>query len=194
MKLLKKVFTIIGNGILLLILYNLFIYFDRNFEIQYAQYIPAFLIFIVMGWFVRDYIQFAVAKKKQPHILLSVNNYDYSKFIVIIIMFAFVIFNLKSYSVYYLYFLPFLIIVLYLQFLKSKRRVLVIDKNGINDLVNPKLRKLEEITSLDIHSNNVEIRFNKVEILQINKNDLLLPPWGEFIDNINELKENLQSN
>ena len=82
----------------------------------------------------------------------------------------------------------FSIIVLFLEYTVSKRRVITITENGIDELGKNKHRKLDEITSLNIYPNNVEFRFNEKEILQINKSELVQPNWNVFLKNIAEIK------
>ena len=77
---------------------------------------------------------------------------------------------------------------------KLKRRVIIITKNGIDELGKDKHRELNEITMLNIYPNNVEFRFNQNEILQINQNELLQPSWNNFLENIEEIQSELAKN
>ncbi|GGG13379.1 hypothetical protein GCM10011344_12580 [Dokdonia pacifica] len=71
----------------------------------------------------------------------------------------------------------------------SKRRTFTINMSGVKELnIQEKKREISEITHFEIYGNNVEMRFNTNEFLQINKSELLYPKWDIFTSQMNELK------
>ena len=92
-------------------------------------------------------------------------------------------------SIEYLYWNTFFSTLIYLfcEYTVSKRRIISISESGIDELGQNKHREIKEITSFNVYPNNVEIRFNKTEILQINKNELVHPNWEDFTKRIVEI-------
>ena len=92
-------------------------------------------------------------------------------------------------SIEYLYWNTFFSTLIYLfcEYTVSKRRIISISESGIDELGKNKHREIKEITSFNVYPNNVEIRFNKTEILQINKNELVHPNWEDFTKRIAEI-------
>lgn len=120
--------------------------------------------------------------------MLSKSNFDFWNLGFSGLIIAFCLTNLSTYTGVLLL---LVIVHILLDYTVSKRRILFIDKEGINELGKNKFREIREITSLEIHPNNVEFRFNEYEILQINKNELVQPKWNDFVKRITEIKSSI---
>ncbi|QXP61580.1 hypothetical protein [Olleya sp. HaHaR_3_96] len=135
------------------------------------------------------YRKFEQLMRSKHHIILSKSNFNFwnigfAGLVVLLCLFDLTIYTgllLLSALTY-----------LFIEYTISKRRILTINNSGIDALGKNKHRKLKEITSLEIYPNNVEFRFNKNEILQINKNDLIHPTWTEFVDRITHINAHKQ--
>ncbi|WP_196888132.1 hypothetical protein [Aureivirga sp. CE67] len=142
----------------------------------------AFIPYFISGLFLfRKYLK---SLDDKNFVMLTKSNFDYLN----IAFLLFIISLSWAGQDMYLYILSSLaFICLVLNILISKKRILNITKEGVFELGKGKHRKIEEITSLNIFPNNVEITFNKNEILQINKHELVKPKWEEFLENIHEM-------
>ncbi|MFD2562623.1 hypothetical protein [Aquimarina rubra] len=146
------------------------------------------MILIFLPYLISSFLSYQKFEKiidDNSHIMLSKNNFDYWNLGFILLIVALCISNLNVYTGILI---MLTLIYLFLEYTVSKRRVLFIDKNGIDELGKDKHRKINEITSLEIYTNNVEFRFNEYEILQINQNELVRPNWDDFVKRITELK------
>ena len=76
-----------------------------------------------------------------------------------------------------------------LHLITKRRRIIVFHENSIEDLGGQSNKKVDQISSFQIFKNNIEIVFNKKEVLQINKNELLIPDWSVFANRMKEYKE-----
>lgn len=174
----------IGKSILFQVLYLILLYFVIY---KFENYELAMLIFFV-PYLVSSIITFKKFEKiteTKNYVMLSKSKHNYWNIgFIALLMFI----CIKELTIYTGVLLMFSIIVLFLEYTVSKRRVITITENGIDELGKNKHRKLDEITSLNIYPNNVEFRFNEKEILQINKSELVQPNWNVFLKNITEIK------
>jgi len=132
-----------------------------------------------------NYRKFEKITKDNNYIMLSKSNYDYGNFIIV----GFIVFIcIRDLTIYTGILLAISLVFLFLEYTMSKRRVLTLSKSGIKEISKKKDRTLDQITCFDINSNNVELIFNEIEILQINKNELINPSWENFVAQMTELK------
>lgn len=133
-----------------------------------------------------DYFEYLKTISLNKHILLNKSsNHRYHNVIFYVLGLFFSAIYINYYS------LAFIVIILitgYFDYLQTKRRAIIIDKEGVRDVIEDKKRELSEITLFEIHPNNIEIRFSKVEILQLNKNEILSPSWEELVTQMKKLK------
>ncbi|MGY3795175.1 hypothetical protein [Aquimarina sp. 433] len=152
----------------------------KNFELALILIFLPYLISSILS-----YQKFEKSIDNENHIMLSKSNFDYSNFGFVALIVIFCISDLNAYTAILL---TLSLIYLFLEYTVSKRRVIFIDKNRIDEFGKDKHREMNEITSLEIYPNNVEFRFNEYEILQINQNELVRPNWEDFVIRITELK------
>ena len=142
--------------------------------------IPLFITLVIA------YIEFEKVTSGNDYIMLSKKteqDWKLGFFIVVLIM---ALKNITAYSV-----ILMILVGLYafLTYTISKRRTFILNTSGIKELnIQKKKRVISEVTHFDIYGNNVEMRFNNNEILQINKNELLYPKWDVFISQMNQLE------
>ena len=171
--------TLIFQLIYLAVFYFI-IYEFENFEIAMVVFFLPFLASSIM-----TYRKFEKITESSKYVMLSKSNFNYWNFVFIALL---IFFCLKELTIYTGILLLFGLTFLFLEYSVSKRRVITISENGIDEIGENKHRELSEITSLNIYPNNVELRFNETEILQINKNELVQPKWNDFLENIAEIK------
>ncbi|EAQ40322.1 hypothetical protein MED134_06194 [Dokdonia sp. MED134] len=182
----KKIGKTILMQAIYLILFYFIIYRFKNYELAMLIFFIPFLTYSIL-----TFRKFEKITESKTYIMLSKSNYNYWNigFVVLIIFLC-----LQEITIYKVVLLTFAIIYLFLEYTISKRRVIDITKNGIDELGKNKHRELNEITMLNIYPNNVEFRFNQTEILQINQNELLQPSWNNFLENIEEIQSELAKN
>ncbi|GAA0732557.1 hypothetical protein GCM10009430_45810 [Aquimarina litoralis] len=152
----------------------------KNFELALILIFLPYLISSILS-----YQKFEKSIDNENHIMLSKSNFDYWNFGFVALIVIFCISDLNTYTAILLI---LSLIYLFFEYTVSKRRIIFIDKNGIDEFGKDKHREMNEITSLEIYPNNVEFRFNEYEILQINQNELVRPNWDDFVIRITELK------
>ena len=182
----KKIGKTIIVQALYLILFYFVIYRFENYELAMLIFFTPFLAHSIL-----TYRKFEKITESNEHVMLSKNNYNYWNigFVALIIFLC-----VQQITIYKGILISFAVIYLFLEYTISKRRVIIITKNGIDELGKDKHRELNEITMLNIYPNNVEFRFNQNEILQINQNELLQPSWNNFLENIEEIQSILEKN
>lgn len=163
-----------------LVLFYFIIYKFENYELAMVILFLPFLISSII-----TFRKFDKITESEKHVMLSKSNYSYWNFgfVALLMYFCF-----KEITIYTGILLLFAVIFLFLEYTVTKRRIITISEEGIDELGKDKHRELNEITSLNIYPNNVEFRFNENEILQINQNELVQPNWNVFLENIAEIK------
>lgn len=161
---------------------GLFLYFKYE---DFALMILCFLIspFIIL---IITYIEFEKITSGNDYIMLSkksVKDWKWGFFIMILVI------GLKDITAFSIILMFLVAVYAFLTYTISKRRTFIINTSGVKELnIQQKKRDISEITHFDIYGNNVEMRFNHDEILQINKSELLYPKWDTFISQMNELE------
>ena len=171
--------SLIFKTIYLAVAYLVIFQFE-NFKLAMILIFLPYLISSIVS-----YHKFEKSTENKSHIMLSKSSFDFWNLVFIALIVAFCISDLNIYTGILLL---LALIQIFLEYTVSKRRVLFIDENGIDELGKDKHRELKEITSLEIYPNNVEFRFNEYEILQINQNELVRPKWDDFVKIITEIK------
>lgn len=152
----------------------------EHFELMILLiFIPFFILMIL------TYIDFEKITRGNDYIMLSKKSIADWKWIFLILI---IMVCLKNLTVYSGILIAVIIVHTFLWYTVSKRRVFVINESGVREVnIQEKKRELSEITRFDIYGNNVEMKFNEKEILQINKNELLYPKWDTFVSQMNAL-------
>ena len=166
--------------VIYLAVFYFIIYEFENYELAMVILFLPFLVSSILSF--RKFEKITESKK---YVMLSKSNYNNWSFIFVAFL---IFFCVKNLTIYTGILLLLALIFLFLEYTISKRRVITISEDGIDELGKDKHRKLNEITSLNIYPNNVEFRFNETEILQINQNELIQPKWNVFLENIAEIK------
>ncbi|SNR43768.1 hypothetical protein [Dokdonia pacifica] len=144
-------------------------------------FIPVFITLII------TYIEYEKVTTGNDYVMLSKRkvptDWKWTFFIVVIMI------SFKNLTVYSGILIILIIIYAFLAYTMSKRRTFTINMSGVKELnIQEKKREISEITHFEIYGNNVEMRFNTNEFLQINKSELLYPKWDIFTSQMNELK------
>lgn len=161
---------------------GIFLYFKYE---DLALMVLCFLIspFITL---VIAYIEFEKVTSGNDYIMLSkkpVKDWKWGFFIVVLVI------GLKDITAFSIILMFLVGVYAFLSYTISKRRTFILNASGIKELnIQEKKRDISEVTHFDIYGNNVEMRFNNNEILQINKNELLYPKWDIFISQMSELE------
>ena len=161
---------------------GIFLYFkNEDFALMMLCFlIPPFITLIIA------YIEFEKITSGNDYVMLSkktVQDWKWGFFILILII------GLKNITAYSVILMILVAVYAFLVYTMSKRRTFIVNTSGVKELnIQQKKRDISEITHFDIYGNNVEMRFNNDEILQINKSELLYPKWDIFISQMNELK------
>lgn len=169
---------------ILKLLYIIIAYFVIR-EFDNYQLILVLLFLPYLSSSILAYKKFENITRSKSYVMLSKGNFDFWN-----IGFAglIAVFCLSQLNIYTGILFFSTLIYLFFEYTVSKRRIISINESGIDELGKNKYRELKEITSFNIYPNNVEIRFNKSEILQINKNELVHPNWEDFVERIAYIK------
>ncbi|MFV8226455.1 hypothetical protein [Christiangramia aquimixticola] len=174
----------LSNSIILktiyLVLAYLVIFVIETFELAL---ILTFLPYLINS--IVSYLKFDKSTANKNQIILSKSNFDFLNLVFIAIIIAFCISDINIYTGILLL---LALVQIFLEYTVSKRTVLFIDKNGIDEFGKDKHRDLKDITSLEIYPNNIEFRFKEYEILQINQHELVRPNWEDFVKKITDIK------
>ncbi len=144
-------------------------------------FIPVFIVLAIA------YIEFEKITSGNDYIMLSkkkvTTDWKWSFLILIIII------SLKNLTIYSVILIVLIAVYAFLLYTISKRRAFIINTSGVKELnIQEKKREISEITHFEIYGNNVEMRFNNNEFLQINKSELLYPKWDVFTSQMDELE------
>ncbi|MCT8341237.1 hypothetical protein MG296_14315 [Flavobacteriaceae bacterium TK19130] len=134
---------------------------------------------------IKSYLQFEKTFDNERYIRLTKSDFDFWKIGIALLVMVICIWNI---DIYFGIVFVFAGIYLYTEYTISKNRIIKFDENGFDVVGKEKHRGIEEISSIEIHPNNVEIRFREYEILQINKYELIDTKWESFIERINGIK------
>jgi hypothetical protein len=142
---------------------------------------PVFIVLAIA------YIEFEKITSGNDYIMLSkkkvTTDWKWSFLILIIII------SLKNLTIYSVILIVLIAVYAFLLYTISKRRAFIINTSGVKELnIQEKKREISEITHFEIYGNNVEMRFNNNEFLQINKSELLYPKWDVFTSQMDELE------